>query len=283
MLAEDCFPSWWDDESTLVVIDCGIDESGRPEKNLLVVSAVIGQTSMMKKLATAWKKDLADNRVDFFHAKDHWNLRAKAYHRLSMNKRSALLSRLIGYIHKHAEMGCSVAIDVKEYKRITSERFRSNWGAPYAFAVQMLMILISIDLQKRNRLHESVNILIEEGPHVRQACEIIGKAKGNKNAFIRVATYGCGGKKDNPILQAADLLAYGCCEYLSTGKSRMYTNLAGPEPQRFPCLPFNAELIEMLKRDISANIELRSKLRLQRLNAGLQPILRRIPKEQTSP
>ncbi len=270
------FPSQWDSKKHLVVIDCGIDESRRSGEQLLVVSALIGQTSLMGKLAKAWKSDLATERVDFFHAKEHWNLRAKPYRGLSNSKRRALLSRLTGHIHKYAEMGLSVVIDVEEYERITSPRFRSNWGAPYAFAVQMLMILIHLDLEDRKRAHEGVNILVEDGPHVYQALEIIDKAKGNENAFIRVVTSGHGPKKDNPILQAADLLAYGSCQYLSTGESRIYSGLVRPKPERFPWLHCNTELVEMVKRDINADIQRRRDLHINvRLKSGMQPFLLR--------
>jgi hypothetical protein len=77
------FPSWWSDESTLVVIDVGIDES--KSGSLLVVSAIVGKTSPMRKLHISWKSELTEAGIDYFHAKEHWNLKSKAYH--GINKR----------------------------------------------------------------------------------------------------------------------------------------------------------------------------------------------------
>jgi len=265
------------------VIDCGIDESKRGGSSLLVVSAMIGQTPNMRKLAVEWRKELANYGVDFFHAKEHWNGHAKPYHGLSMAKRGTLLSRLIRQIHRCVEIGLSVGIDVEEYNKITSSRFRSNWGAPYAFAVQILMVLAYLDLKKRNRLHEDVNVLVEEGPHVLQALEIVGKAKNADDAFIHVVSSGQGSKRDNPILQAGDLLAYGCCQYLATGHSRMYNQLRAHKYPRLAHLVCNADLIESIKRDINASIERKRELRLQeRLRFGNRPFGKPIEDESSN-
>lgn len=270
LATEISFPSWWANESNLIVIDCGIDESVRSNNKLLVVSAIIGQTSTMRKFANAWAKDLQDFNVDFFHAKDHWNRRAKPYHGLSMTKRSKLLKRLIGHIHKYVEVGISVAVNVDEYERITTPRFRSNWGAPFAFSIQMLMVLAHLDLKDRNRDREKANVLVEQGAHIHQALEIIGKAKHSPYAFVRIASAGWGEKTGNPILQAADLLAYSWGEYLTTNRNSSFMQgLAERKPHRFPCLPLNTDLVERLKSDINAHIERRRKLR-----PGLKVLLR---------
>jgi len=54
------FPSWWSDKDLLLVIDCGIDESGTKSKNetLLVVSGHVGKTSNIKRLSSKWNADL---------------------------------------------------------------------------------------------------------------------------------------------------------------------------------------------------------------------------------
>lgn len=261
------FPSWWDEKSTLIVIDCGIDESRTAGKSILVVSAIIGQTANMRKLARAWQKRLNDNGVDFFHAKDHWNLRAKPYHGLSKTKREILLAKLIEQIHKRAEVGLSVAIDVKEYEKITTPKFRSDFGAPYAFAVQQLMMWIYADLKKRNRLHEDVNVLIEDGSHVRQAHEIFTKAKDKGKMYFNLSSWGLGGK-NNPILQAADLLAYGCCQYVSNGDSVMYRQLANTGSPRFMHLLCNADWIDSIKMGVEAEIQQKREFRIAKHPLG---------------
>ncbi|MGI0134574.1 MAG: DUF3800 domain-containing protein [Candidatus Micrarchaeaceae archaeon] len=248
-----------------------------------MVSAIIGQTSAMQKFAKAWQKDLDENHVDFFHATEHWNKRAKPYHGLSMTTRSDLLSRLVKHIDKYVEVGISVAVDAKEYESITSPRFRSNWGAPFAIAIQYMMMLIHVDLKNRGRDHEYANILIEQGTHIHQALEIIDKSRNSGHGFVKVASVGHGPKAYNPILQAADLLAYAWGENLSTGKSRMLTDVAMKRPDRFPCLPINDKLVKDLKQDIDADIKKRRNMKnAQRLDAGLKPFLK-TPDTTTGP
>jgi hypothetical protein len=257
------FPSWIGDRDIFIVIDCGLDES-ESSKGILVVSAVVGQTSHMRKLATNWKKDLEISNVDFFHAKEHWNRKSKPYHGLSNRKRKQLLLSLIGHIRKFAYRGISVSIDPKEYRTLTTNRFRSNWGAPYSFAVQMLMLLIYFDLEARKREHEVVNFLLEDGhANVVQAEEIIRGAGHTKAPFLNVGSCGRGGKLNNPILQSADLLAYGNCQYVSTGDSQIYRQLVGRTSDQFFRFACDKSLIEQIKRDINDTFERRRELRLK--------------------
>jgi len=257
------------------VIDIGFDESGTPLKNLLVVSAIIGQTSKMRELAERWGQDLRANGVDFYHSKDHWNRRSKPYHRLSMTKRKVLLSRLIAHIHKYFNIGISAHIDTEEYKRLTTPEFRTDWGSPYAFTMQMLWLSIHLYLKSRKAEHEVVNILIEDGhTNVRQAFEMISKAKGMTDPVFKLGTYECGPKQNNPILQAADLLAYSCCQRLSSGASRMYSQLTSATPKKFTVLNCNTELIKVMERTLSEELVRRRRSRRlkSRLNNAAGPM-----------
>ena len=258
------FHSWWKAGDLLVVIDAGLDES-RSDSGLLVVSAVAGQTSQMKKLDKLWSEDLAEDNVDFFHAKEHWNGRSKAYHGLSQRKRQTLLAKLIHHIHKFGAFGVSVCINTAEYQDVTTQRFRSDWGSAYSFAIQLLFILIHFDLRKRNRLHETVNLLIEDGhANSRQILEIVSKAQGRKDYWVNLGTYGLGGKVGNPVLQAADMLAYGSCQHHSKGESRIYKQLVYHAPIPFATLPWNKSCIESIKKDIEAYL---MRIRVERQEA----------------
>src|ERR1700730_3247123 len=117
----------------------------------------------MSRTATAASRDLRQANVDFFHAREHWNLKSKPYHGLSVTKRKELLAKLIRHINTFCHVGFSVTLDAEEYKALTDNRFRSDWGAPYSFAIQMLFLLIYTDLARRRRTHEAVNVLIEDG------------------------------------------------------------------------------------------------------------------------
>jgi hypothetical protein len=259
------FPSWWKDESLLVVIDIGIDESGA--KNLLVVSALAGQTARMKKMSKAWTASLERVGVDYFHAKEHWNRRSKAYHGISVTKRRWLLQQCVKHIHKYSMAGFSVAIDSKEFDRITDQRFKTEWGSSYSFAIQLMFIMIHFYLRKRSALQEPVNILIEDGhKNSKQIIEIIQNGKRKKGGFIKIGAYGLGGKIGNPILQAADLLAYGSCQALATGgletqgdqrvlsqgDSKAFARLIADSPIPFIVSPWSPSVIEAIKEDLDA-------------------------------
>jgi hypothetical protein len=125
------FPSWLREESLLIVIDVGIDES--KSGSLLVVSAIVGKTSTMRKLDSEWKREITTAGIDYFHAKEHWNLKSKAYHGISTTERKALLDRLIVHLHHRFLFGASTIINETEYRQTTSERFRSQYGSPYGW------------------------------------------------------------------------------------------------------------------------------------------------------
>jgi hypothetical protein len=129
----------------------------------------------------------------------------------------------------------------------------------------MMMLLIHIDLKDRGREHEVVNFLIEDGhANVRQACEIISNTRQTKHSFLKLGNYGCGGKLNNPILQAADLLAYGTCQYVSTGRSLMYQRVArNAQARQFLRLECTSEIIEKIKSEINASFERRHELHLR--------------------
>ncbi len=227
------------------MIDCGVDESDRD--GTLVVSAILAKTLAMKRLTHRWSADLRAKNVEFFHAKEHWNLKAKPYHGLSMNGRRELLDSLCGHISNCIEFGVSVEINQAEYETGTSDRFRSHFGSSYTMAIQILLIEIHRDLWQRKQTNESVNILLEEGPHIYQAMELLEKGnKDNPEAFVRINSVGMGSKKGNPILQAADLLAYGWGEYRKENSSLMLSKIAAHRPKRFPIITWRKDMIEEL-------------------------------------
>lgn len=272
-MAPEQFPSWWSDESWLVVIDIGIEES--KFNNLLVVSAIVGQTSKMKKLSRGWGDDLSANGVDCFDAKEHWNKRSKAYHQLSTTKRKSLLRKLVSHIHQRASFGMSVCIDVPEYESVTSERFRSQWGSAYSFAIQILIILIHIELGNRNNLHGAVNVLIEDGhANSQQIMETVKKANKKSDEdvngyWLKLGSYGLGGKACNPILQAADLLAYCTCQTHSGRYSAIHRSLVWRSPIPFLALPWSKATLDAITKDINNFLEQqREQRRLKRKAKG---------------
>jgi hypothetical protein len=240
------------------VIDVGIDESKFPASPLIVVSAIVGNTALMRKLDAEWKRDLTESGVDYFHAKDHWNGSAKAYHGISRDERERLLARLVGHIQHRFCFGASAIVDETEYKSVSSERFRSQYGSAYGFAFQLVMTMILAELIKQGRNNQPVNVLVEQG-HA-NAEQVIGFIRDKKHLNspkgLRANTYGLGGKKDNPILQAADLLAFGVCELENNGESEFLARLALPKyGKRSLKLPWDKSSVEAAVGDINWNLD----------------------------
>jgi hypothetical protein len=235
------------------VIDLGIDESKSPDNPLLVVSAIVGNTSLMRKLDVEWKREFKASNVDYFHAQEHWNLKSKAYHGISTAEREALLNRLVLHLQRRFLFGASVILDEAEYRASASDRFRSQRGSPYGWGFQMLMVLIRTELIKQRRANQPVNILIEDG-HA-NAKQVIGFIEQKKRLGdprgLKIGSYGLGGKKDNPILQAADLLAFGVCEFHAKGQSDFASRVA-PAKYRTKFLEYYSDRVsvELTKADI---------------------------------
>jgi len=258
----------------LVVIDIGIDESARKGHRLLTVSAVVGQQARMRILHKKWKTDLKRAGVDYFHATEHWNLQSKPYNGVSMKVREELLLTLAACLNKYIYSAVSVTIDTDEYKQMTSDRFRSQFGSPYTMAVQLLTILIHKELVRKQRSAEDVGFMLEEGKHIYQALAIIDKSIKEPYAFLRVVTSGKGDKASHPILQAADLVSYGWGEYQVTGQSKMLRAVAAKHPKRYSCVPWTPALIACLKSGVAEDITRRREFGAPPLARGLKPLLK---------
>jgi hypothetical protein len=125
------------------VINCAIDESAdRSRNNIIVVAGFAGATSHMRKLDRDWQADLAEHNLPHFHANELREHSSRLYRGISNRKREKLLSRLIGHIHKRTDWGLSAFIDSEYYKKNTSDRFRSQWGTAYTFAMRMLILTL---------------------------------------------------------------------------------------------------------------------------------------------
>ncbi len=211
----------------------------------------------MAKLDAEWKRDLKSAGVDFFHAKEHWNMAAKPYHGISKTERENLLSALVGHFHHRFLFAVSAIVNETEYRNVASDRFRSQQGSPYAFAFQLVMTCIYVRLREQNRL-QPVNIFIEDGhANAKQAMKLI-EAKKTRVGGLKINSHGLGGKKDNPTLQAADMLAFGVSEFHAKGRSDFAARLS---PKRFFKrileLPWDKSAVDAVKEDITRNMYLK--------------------------
>jgi hypothetical protein len=237
------------------VIDVGIDESKSSGSSLLVVSAIVGNTSLMRKFDREWKRDLTAKGVDYFHATEHWNGSSKAYHGISRSEREELLASLVGHIHHRFLFAASSIVDEDEYRSCASERFRSQYGSPYGFAFQMLMTCIFVELVRQGKQNQPINILIEDGHRNSQQAMGFIRDKKKKEGGLTIDSYGLDGKKDNPILQAADMLAFGVREFHTKGYSNLAARLTPRRSRkRILELPWDRSAVEAVKSDIVRTI-----------------------------
>jgi hypothetical protein len=248
-------PSWFSDESLLVVIDCAIDESGAKDSkhgNILIVSACVGSTSQMRKLSKGWQSALGE--LPYFHAKDLWKKQSKLFRGMSMNKRDRLLTDLVEMVHKRTEWGFSASINVEFYNDRTSQRFRSQWGSAYTFAMRMVVISLILVLEREKRAREPINFLIEHG-HVNsgQAVEMLADFEGFDDKPLIINSRGTAPRDGNPSLQAADMLAFATWEKLRDNRSRIMDKLiAKPKKPLHFFWDCNTDLVDIMKDTVES-------------------------------
>jgi hypothetical protein len=228
-------------------------------KKILVVSAILGQTSCLKKFAQRWRVDLDRYGVDYFHARKHWNGSARCYNHISVRKRRDLLAGLAANIGKYCVASLGVEIDINEFNSNASERFKNTFGSAYAYGVHLLLVMIRIFLSLTNDTHQDINIVIEDGhKNANQAIEQISRWKRKPGTVLKISSFGLGDKKSYPILQAADLVAYGWWQFKAGTDPRMFSALRVGAP-RLPAmlLPWDKSSIEAIKRDVEMHQSMR--------------------------
>jgi hypothetical protein len=261
---QDNDPSWWDDEDLLMAVDLGYDEGGA--NDTLLVSVQIAVTEQAKKLKRQWRSALGDD-LEYFHSKDLWNFTSGVFTAAGLDRRQreALLKDLRKIIHRHLALGVTARISKKLYDSLTTNEFRSRWGTAYSFAVNMLMLCAHLEFAKPSgnpaqpNLPVDVNVLIEDGHrHSAQALEIVqdGKKIPLDKRFVNVLTAGLGAKKDHPILQAADMLAYSEWQEISGRESMLHSVMYSPTSRyRTARVECTADLIEEIKKGPEAWME----------------------------
>jgi hypothetical protein len=216
-------------------IDLGIDEGGSGD--VLLVSAQVGITAQAKKLKKSWKNRLPES-LPYFHSVDFDNRTAGVFAKsgLDMGKRGILLHDLCSFIHCRLIAGITVRMSVAEYQRLTTNEFRSRHGTAYGMAVDMCL-LGAYYLAKEYGAKPEFNILIEKGHrHGGQAaqmlerlCYLSGKImevfNGQLIPDLKILTAGLGEKKDHPILQCADMLAYSEWQKIRQGDLTIWSAL----------------------------------------------------------
>lgn len=117
----------------------------------------------------------------------------------------------------------------------------------------MALLLARTILHDWDLGEERANILIEDGH--RNSAQLVQQLMllTKRNEFLLVNEVGAASKRDNPILQAADMLAYGDWASMTGLQSDIYDALHGYRGT-YQAFPFECtqELIETAPRGIDA-------------------------------
>lgn len=203
------------------------DESGSAD--VILVSMQIATLERAKKLKRAWNSELKKAKVKYFHAVDFKKAVGEGvFGHLERMERTVLLGKLSGFIRSKAEIGLSSWVNIKQYDQQTTSDYRAEFGTAYTHAINTLMLGAHLYCEAFHLGHD-VHILIEDGhKNSDQAAGILKdmqKANGHPDALFNIMTVGTGCKKDSPLLQSADMLAYGEWQKLSNGRQEIYNAL----------------------------------------------------------
>jgi hypothetical protein len=210
-----------------MAIDMGYDEGGSGDT--LLVSCQISITEQAKKLKRKWKSRLEN--LKYFHSKDFDNYSQGVFSKagLGREQRQELLKDLSDLIHCHVIAGVTARVSISEYDRITTQEFRSKAGTAYGFLIDMCLLRAHALLEEL-RLPTELNILVEGGHrNSEQVAQILTQLQQLPSHIlpmpIKILTAGLGGKKDHPILQTADMLAYSQWQAISKGDPTIWRAL----------------------------------------------------------
>ena len=234
------------------MLDFGYDESG--EGNILLVSCQVGKVRRLRRFSRKWRDVLKNANVEYFHAKDYDNLTHGPFKGLSRKQRFKLVGKLAALIRDFMDAGFTARIDRKVYTAETTADQRSRYGSAYCYAVQATVMAAHLFMETKDK-EDGANILIENGH--RNVGDVIDKLNGLKreDQYLRVYIKSCGGgwKKDHPILQAADMLAYSEWQRINQTGRDMFDalNVDGSpyQPLLFDC---DAKLLRATRKGITA-------------------------------
>lgn len=212
-----------------MAVDLGYDESGEVGGDILVVSMQIGLTEKIRRLNKLWKKELAKANVPFFHSKDYDNHTGGIFRNLPRRRRKLLLERLAQLARLRFDIGISATISQSEYKAKTDNDWRSKWAAPYSFVVAILTLSAQVYVEHMKLGYEA-NVLVESGhKNAGQVLDILRTLADTPKmpgiTPLKILSYGLGSKKDHPILQAADMLAFSEWQSIINGDREIYDEL----------------------------------------------------------
>ncbi|MEN6537342.1 MAG: hypothetical protein ABFD89_27060 [Bryobacteraceae bacterium] len=258
------------------MLNFGFDEGGAGDT--LLVSAQIGPYASVKRLTRHWQDTLRRAGVTAFHSKDYNRRNAGVFVGLSRSKRKRLLHELSQLIHKYMSLGVTTGIDVSLYKNQTDHVYRSEWGAAYSFAALMALGAGYCYLNYAGVHDEGMNVMLAQGHRNLGQAKCLMLLLIDQRRSLKLKSVDDGIMKDHPILQAADMLAYGEWQRIRGGDLEIYhalNNTSWNQHYRTEFLECDLPLIRMAALGYEATMAkmwevTKRSQRVERIAGGLE-------------
>lgn len=191
-----------------------LDESGTHagSRALSVAGFVIAQDSI-PPLLQEWEGELKRNQIEFLHMRDFVPPHGK-YSGRSPEERQRLFTALIEIIHRHALIAVGAAIELDDFMQSSYAHALAKApdlvDSPYGWCV-LQCILQTAEWANENSAAEEITFVLEDGCEGTRKVEerFRGlKADPNLQRKIRLGDMKFVSKKDYPLTQCADFLAY---------------------------------------------------------------------------
>ena len=191
-----------------IQVQAYFDESGTHEgSHVLCVAGYIFEKRQARKLSRDWLSALEEKRLDHFHMVDCAH-GAGPFANLTKNERSNLAKRMIEIIKARTILGIAVTINSKEFAEIIMPH--RSVGSAYTFASHLALAGVFEWLERTDQ-QGKVGYFFESGHksqnEANRIMNEIFEDEERKKSY-RYGAHGFVEKKENPAVQAADLLAW---------------------------------------------------------------------------
>ncbi len=204
-------------ERQFVMIYTGyFDESGtHAASEAMAVAGYISTSEGWLSFDVEWRAALKEYGLDFFHMTDFANSTGP-YKAWSASEKEARLERLLGIIDQYALASLGIAVPVKLFHSVVSDKAKRITGGPYGLAVHR-GFLHAADLVKAMHADGWIRYVFERGAegagHVLRSYNRASKHHG-LGEILRQAGLSFEDKRSATPLQAADILAYELRKHL---------------------------------------------------------------------
>jgi len=192
-----------------VMIEAYLDATAQAKTGYLGVAGYLLPKAQANKFGREWRDVLQRANATHFHA-SRWFPGAPPFDVVPQQVRDTAVNELIDIIRERTEVGVVAFLSEEEFREVTSQAWRNRHGNAYVFLVKWCLFQLRIWLDEKGD-PRTVAFFFEAGDrYSKQANVHLNEiaADPEKRAYWRYRAHDFLNKSDNPVLQAADLLAY---------------------------------------------------------------------------